>query len=79
MQAVTWFGQYEVALMMLDLPSGVSAVKAGKVVPLLAGAALVGLLLGTVAAAWWGLRRRIFWWFWWWCWYSRKQYRPIWC
>jgi uncharacterized protein involved in exopolysaccharide biosynthesis len=29
-----------------------------KVVPLLAGAALAGLLLGTVAAAWWGLRRR---------------------
>jgi uncharacterized protein involved in exopolysaccharide biosynthesis len=29
-----------------------------KVVSLLAGAALAGLLLGTVAAAWWGLRRR---------------------
>jgi hypothetical protein len=29
-----------------------------KVMPLLAGAALVGLLLGTVAAAWCGLRRR---------------------
>lgn len=29
-----------------------------KVVPLLTGAALAGLLLGTVAAAWWGLRRR---------------------
>jgi hypothetical protein len=31
-----------------------------KVVPLLAGAALAGLLLGTVAAAWWGMRRRPF-------------------